>query len=214
MGNYPKELIDLLQQYLTDGIITEKERAVLLRKAENLNVDKDEFDLYIDAEVQKIDEKITSAKNKEKGKECPYCQKTIPMLSDICPHCNRHITPEIVKEFEDILKNLDESLGKLGFLGEKVKEANNPFSFTYITAMFDSPNKKYAQEKVKVQGLLRKANMYYGSDPKIQFLVAEINEKIKKYDSEIKSARIKKIAIIVFLIILYIALMIGVLHIR
>ena len=207
MGNYPKELMDLLQQYLTDGVITEKERVVLLRKAETLNVDKDEFDLYIDAEVQKIDEKITAVKNKEKGKECPYCHKTMPMLSDMCPHCNRHVTPQKIKEFEDILNNLDESLGKLKFLGEEVKEASNPMSFTYLTSMFDSPKKKYAQEKVKVEGLLRKAKMYYGSDPKVQFLVEEINREIEKTESAIKRARIKLFVIIAVIIVIYIALM-------
>ena len=45
MANYPKDLVDLLEQYLTDGVMTAKEREVLLRKAEAMNVDKDEFDL-------------------------------------------------------------------------------------------------------------------------------------------------------------------------
>ena len=55
MANYPKELLDLVQEYLTDGVITAKERQVLLNKAISLGVNPDEFDLYIDAQVQKID---------------------------------------------------------------------------------------------------------------------------------------------------------------
>ena len=54
MANYPQELLDLVQEYLTDGVITAKERQVLLNKATALGVDPDEFDLYIDAQVQKL----------------------------------------------------------------------------------------------------------------------------------------------------------------
>ena len=68
MANYPKELVDFLQQYMTDGLITAQERVVLLRKAEAMGVDKEEFDLYIYAEVQKFHQKIDSAKRQAKGK--------------------------------------------------------------------------------------------------------------------------------------------------
>lgn len=46
----PKELDDLIQEYLTDGIITPKERKVLLNKAASLGLNVDEIDLYIDAQ--------------------------------------------------------------------------------------------------------------------------------------------------------------------
>ena len=52
----PEEIEALIQQYLTDGVLTDKERQVILRKAEGMGLDRDEIDLYIDAEVQKIDQ--------------------------------------------------------------------------------------------------------------------------------------------------------------
>ena len=51
----PEELNALIQQYLTDGVLTDKERQVILKKAEKMGLDRDEIDLYLDAEVQKID---------------------------------------------------------------------------------------------------------------------------------------------------------------
>ena len=51
----PEELQALIDQYLTDGVLTEKERAVILKKGEGMGLDRDEIDLYLDAEVQKID---------------------------------------------------------------------------------------------------------------------------------------------------------------
>ena len=103
MAIYSQELLDLLAQYLTDGVITPKEREVLLRKAESLNVDRDEFDLYINGEIQKVEESIAVAKRKEKGKLCPYCETAIPMMASTCPECGKAVTPEATKEVEEIL---------------------------------------------------------------------------------------------------------------
>ena len=52
----PEELQALIQQYLTDGVLTDKERTVILKKAEGMGLDRDEIDLYLDAEVQKLDQ--------------------------------------------------------------------------------------------------------------------------------------------------------------
>lgn len=51
----PEELDNLIQEYLTDGIISAKERQVLLNKAQSLGLNLDEVDLYIDAQQQKAD---------------------------------------------------------------------------------------------------------------------------------------------------------------
>lgn len=62
---YAKEFEDLLEEYLTDGVISTKERQVLLKKAEKLGYDVDEVDLYIDAQLQKLNKTAggTSAGN-------------------------------------------------------------------------------------------------------------------------------------------------------
>ena len=61
MANYPKELLDLLQEYLTDGYIDNDERQVLLNKAQSLGVDPMEFNLYIKSQEQKIEFAKTEA---------------------------------------------------------------------------------------------------------------------------------------------------------
>lgn len=58
---YAKEFEDLLKEYLTDSIITSKERQVLLKKAQQLGYNVDEVDLYIDAQQQKCDQAVESA---------------------------------------------------------------------------------------------------------------------------------------------------------
>jgi hypothetical protein len=172
MANYPKELTDLLQQYMTDGVMTEKERAVLLRKAESLGVDKDEFDLYIDAEEQKYDQKIDAAKRQAKGKLCPFCEASVPMFTDKCPECGCHITPQVTKELETIIEALEDALVKF-------KSAES-----------------YERSKAEVERYVRKARMYYSNNRKVQLLLEDVkNESLlaeKRYKSATRLEMVKK----------------------
>ena len=169
MANYPKELTDLLEQYMTDGVMTEKERAVLLRKAEAMGVDKDEFDLYIDAEVQKFDQKIDSAKRQAKGKLCPFCEASIPMFTDKCPECGGNITPEVTKELNEIVEALEDAVVNF-------KSTNNA---------------DLQRNKANVERYVRKAEMYYGNNKKIQVLIAEVKKEIELVEKRVSANKRK-----------------------
>lgn len=84
---YAKEFEDLLKEYLTDGIITSKERQVLLKKAQQLGYNVDEVDLYIDAQQQKCDQAVESAAAKKRGKTCPRCGASVQSMQLTCPEC-------------------------------------------------------------------------------------------------------------------------------
>ena len=157
----PEELKALIQQYLTDGVLTDKERQVILNKAEKMGLDRDEIDLYLDAEVQKIDQQTDAAVRNQKGKTCPFCGGSVPQLTDKCPHCGENITPEASKELQEIFDNLEEAL-----------------------VDFKS-GKDIAKSKATVERFMRKAKMYYGNNPKIQKLLAEV---------EMESAKAEKVA--------------------
>lgn len=163
MANYPKELVDLLEQYLTDGVMTAKEREVLLRKAEAMNVDKDEFDLYIDAEIQKIDQKADAIKRQSKGKLCPFCEASIPMLADKCPECGGNITPQATKELEDIIDKLEDAL-----------------------VNFKS-GKDIEKSKAEVERYVRKAKLYYENNLKVKRLLEEVAAESKVAENKAKA---------------------------
>ena len=174
MANYPKELVDLLEQYLTDGVMTAKEREVLLRKAEAMNVDKDEFDLYIDAEIQKIDQKTDAIKRQSKGKLCPFCEASIPILADKCPECGGNITPQATKELEEIIDKLEDAL-----------------------VNFKS-GKDIEKSKAEVERYIRKANLYYDNNTKIKLLVREVENEIKNATIIASKEKRKKMLISIF----------------
>ena len=152
----PEELDQLIQEYLTDGVLTDKERSVILKKAEGMGLDRDEIDLYLDAQVQKIDQATDAAARRQKGKTCPYCGGSVPQLTDKCPHCGENITAQASEELQEIFDNLEEALVDL------------------------KSGKELDRSKATVERYARKAKMYYGSNPKVQKLLLEIeNETIE-----------------------------------
>lgn len=161
----PEELQSLIDQYLTDGVLTEKERAVILKKAEGMGLDRDEIDLYLDAEVQKIDQATDAAVRRQKGKQCPHCGAYVSQMTDKCPECGQYITPEATKELEEILDNLEEALVNM------------------------KARKDVERSKATVERYARKARMYYSNHPKIKILLAEVETEVVETESRIKSEK-------------------------
>lgn len=161
----PEELDALIQQYLTDGVLTDKERQVILKKAEGMGLDRDEIDLYLDAEVQKIDQQTDAAVRKQKGKSCPFCGSPVPQLAEKCPECGQIITPEASKELQEIFDNLEEALVEM-------KSGND-----------------INRSKATVERYARKAKMYYGSNPKIQRLLDEVERETIEAEKRYKKSQ-------------------------
>lgn len=164
----PQELDNLIKEYLTDGIISAKERQVLLNKAQALGLNVDEVDLYIDAQQQKADQAVATVMNKRRGKTCPYCGSSIPELTDKCPNCGGNITPEASKELEEIFEHLETALVNFK-AGEDVEK-----------------------NKAEVERYVRKAKMYYGNNPKVKQLLEEVEIESENAEEEAKENARKK----------------------
>ena len=164
----PEELDQLIQEYLTDGVLTDKERSVILKKAEGMGLDRDEIDLYLDAQVQKIDQATDAAARRQKGKTCPYCGGSIPQLADKCPHCGENITAEASNELQEIFDNLEDALVNL----KSAKDIHT--------------------SKATVERYARKAKMYFGNNPKVQKLLEEIEIETANAEKNAKSLERKQ----------------------
>lgn len=159
----PEELDALIQEYLTDGVLTDKERAVILKKAEGMGLDHDEIDLYLDAQIQKIDQASDTAMRRMKSKACPYCGAPIPQLTDKCPECGQFITPQASEELQDILEHLEDAL-----------------------VDFKS-GKNLDRSKASVERYARKAKMYFSNNPKIKPLLDEVQIEMDIAEKHAKS---------------------------
>ena len=88
------ELEQLIEFALADGELTDKERAVLTRKAQEAGVDLDEFEMILDAKLhlakKTSTEPVPSPKSNSKHGEvckCPGCGATVSAFTTKCPEC-------------------------------------------------------------------------------------------------------------------------------
>lgn len=160
---YPKEVLLLLKNYLADGVLTDKERLSLLNKADSLGVNRNEFELFLEAQMQKLEQINNSAERKRKGGSCPFCGAPVLQLTDKCPECGQFITPEATAELEDIINNLEDALVdfKSGYNADKSKAIIERYS--------------------------RKAKLYYSNHPKIKVLLAEVESEKRETEKELSS---------------------------
>lgn len=88
------EIDRLIKIAIADGEISEKERGVILRKAESLGLDKDEIEMILDGELalmkkeQQKGNQIQPKSNKEgEIRKCPSCGASVPSFTTKCSDC-------------------------------------------------------------------------------------------------------------------------------
>ena len=84
--NKPEQLIKFIELCLTDGLITEKEREVIFRKAAEYNVDIDECEIILESMIQQknMSKTVTILKNEivtEVNTEINNSEKNSSLLS-------------------------------------------------------------------------------------------------------------------------------------
>ena len=107
-----EKLIDLA---LADGQITEKEREIILRKAEKLGEDVDEVEMNLEGKISKL----AQTKNKGQGetkqglvKKCPHCGAPAKSFSDKCDACGEDFRFNTLGNLTDTLTDDDLSNAK------------------------------------------------------------------------------------------------------
>lgn len=94
---FSKELEEIIEAALADGVLTEKERAVLHKRAQVEGVDPDELDIVLDgrlAKMKKSEDWLRPAppqnlQNQKLGNvvKCPSCGAQVVGGSAVCPEC-------------------------------------------------------------------------------------------------------------------------------
>ena len=91
---FSKELENLIQATLEDGILEEYEKAALVKRATAEGVDLTELEIYINSILQKRKKEHDLAEN---GKQEKIDQKKKEEFGRVCPNCGRQIPPMTVK---------------------------------------------------------------------------------------------------------------------
>jgi len=89
------EIENLINMALADGEVTEKERGIILRKAELLSYSKDEIEMIIDGKIallkkeQSVLQPTSTLKSNKEGdlKKCPSCGASTKSFQTKCEQC-------------------------------------------------------------------------------------------------------------------------------
>lgn len=92
---YDEKIEALINAALADGVLTEKEKQVLFKRAEAEGIDLDEFEMVLDARLVELEkaEKEKAEKSAPKStkygdvRKCPVCGAMVPALAVTCPEC-------------------------------------------------------------------------------------------------------------------------------
>jgi predicted RNA-binding Zn-ribbon protein involved in translation (DUF1610 family) len=173
------ELENLINMALADGEVTEKERAIILRKAEALGEDKDEVEMIIDGKLallKKIHEAdflpntlpappLETKSNKEGDlKKCPSCGAPVNSFNTKCPECGH--------EF----KNVKASNSATQLYEALNEAANSDIKLTGITALFGDPYQKERAIANKKITIISNFPVPNSKEDLFEFLILAISE--------------------------------------
>ena len=112
---YHEELEQLIEFALIDGTITDKERAVLVNKALQLGINKDEFEMVLEARIHQMNKGQSSANsfsNEEKKNDtlrCASCNAITTSFTSNCSYCGAEFrNSSTPKSLQNFLEGLDQ----------------------------------------------------------------------------------------------------------
>ena len=82
------KVVKLIDMALSDGKINEKEREIILRKAESLSEDVDEVEMYIEGKISDLENTVVSKNIDNKTINCPSCGSPTNSFESRCLHCS------------------------------------------------------------------------------------------------------------------------------
>lgn len=120
MSLYSEKIEALIDAALADGVLTEKEKQILFKRAQAEGIDLDEFEMVLDARLVELhkkkesDNSDTAPKTDKYGevRKCPACGALVPALAVSCPECGYEFsgvkssssTQKLAKEISEIKK--------------------------------------------------------------------------------------------------------------
>ena len=108
---FDEELEALIDAAMIDGVLTEKERKVLCKKAQSLGLDVDEFEIMLDARLVQ-----NSYHDLGVVRRCPNCGTAIGGFRMTCPKCGYEFSNVGVNSYvEQFSKKLNELPERIDF---------------------------------------------------------------------------------------------------
>jgi hypothetical protein len=133
---YNEELEKLIAEFISDGEVSENERRILLKKAKNLGIDKEEFEEVLNSRLKLAN---IHSKGKSNKKKCPHCGNSIASISNVCDYCGFVLNLGLEEDsFKKLSIEMEKSLRamqaiKLESIFVLIKENLSTFLFIIFT---------------------------------------------------------------------------------
>lgn len=140
-----EKIKEMIRMAAEDGVITAKERALIIKKAKELGEDVDMVKLAIEGELGQL--KKDAAKIASKGEKCPNCGTIIPPGSAVCPSCGFAIVSKKVNntalELQKDLKQIDQTvIDKTESISRKIAATSNSEKASILDDQVDTIKEK------------------------------------------------------------------------
>ncbi len=159
---YNEQLEQLIDAALADGVLTEKEKQILFKKAQAIGVDLDEFEMVLDARLVKLkkaeEEKAASSAPKSNRlgdvKKCPACGAMVQSYQGVCSECGyafegidaNKSSQRLAKEIEKINSTYDNRIARADnyqdFNSKWQEKKNKETALAHAVKTFPIPNTK------------------------------------------------------------------------
>lgn len=201
---YNERIEELIKAALADGELTEKEKQILFKNAQEQGIDLDEFGMVLEArlvELKKVQKEAAPKSNKYGDiRKCPACGALVPAFKGVCQECGF--------EFANVDANLSSKQ-----LAEKLLKEDSDSKKIEIIETFPIPNSKadllefltslkprvlgeYNQYTnayfKKYQECIEKARIAFDGDKQLQSFIEGFSDLDKQFKLKKKSAKRQK----------------------
>lgn len=116
---FSKELENLIQATLEDGVLEDNEKAALIKRAQKEGVDLDELEIYINSLLQRRQREL---REKNDSLERQYEQEKKKAIGPVCPKCGKQVPPLTLKCDCGYEFSTQKQVSSIQFLSEKIQE--------------------------------------------------------------------------------------------
>lgn len=192
---YNEKLEQLIDAALADGELTEKEKQILFKNAQEMGVDLDEFEMVLDARLVKFkkeeEEKAKSSapKSNKLGdvKKCPSCGAIVQTYQGVCGECGYAFenigANAVVSELSSLLRKANDPQKMIGIIDTYPVPMDKGALIAFITWLrpqsFDFSNPLVESYLKKYDECISKVRLAFSTDKDFLPLIEQY-EKDKK----------------------------------
>lgn len=204
---YNEQIEQLISAALADGVLTEKEKQILFKKAQAEGIDLDEFEMVLDARLvelakaEKAKAEASAPKSNKLGdvKKCPACGAMVQSFQGACPECgyafenvDANVSSKKLSEAMNELENIDADYSQIKAFIEHFPIPNTKSDMIeFITSLYSKKegDEYYPVYKTKLDECIMRANILFPNDPILQPLINGIEKKLNTKKKELVRKR-------------------------